>query len=811
MSAKAAHEKSQKKKSKDFNDSDFPTQGSPKVLVVLAEFSNARFAMSNPKEAFSNLLNQEGYSSYGATGSCKDYFKDNSMGAFSPEFVVYGPAKLPNTFEKYGANDIQGRDVAPEQMIIDACQALDGEIDFSQFDINKDGKVDNVYVFYAGYGAADGGGASRIWPHASDLTNKHIVLDGVELGSYACSNEVNFETKEITGIGVFTHEFCHVLGLPDLYDTAGSGAFTPGSWCLMDYGEYNNHGKTPPCLTAFERMSLGWLTPEELTDPANCSLEPISENKAYRISTNADNEFFLLENRQNQGWDNFLEGYGMLVWHIDYDNTIWNNNSVNNISFHQRVDILEADNVKDLKTVAGDAFPGTAGVTQITDDTNPNMRTWAGIGFGKTITSIEETDGIVHFRYRGGQMLSDAPRALDATDISMTGFTANWSAVDNAGCYLLSVYMKNADATISEIFDFVDKNVGNVQSFAIEGLDPENTYYYTVKAADNFSTTGASNEVMVTTLPPTFDFIVPEANPAKEIKATSFVANWNTVESADSYLLNVYTKNRTEDGADIVDFSNGLDLPHGWTTDSQQTISMSGYYGQEKPALMLSEDGSVLSSPIFDNGIVGFKFWYRGRGKADGNSLSVLINNGKRWVEVDKLEVEKDGNTYVLNPDLAENAKAFRLRYNKGEGGNVVIDDVEVKFGSSLKSYVDEFNHRDVGNASSVLVEGLAPNTTYYYTIMAKKGIQNTKLSNEVKVMLGDGSVEEIHGNDFACYSSGGTIYIISEEHVAIQIYSVSGSLILTKECCPGTTSVEDLPQGIYILKTPNSVTKLIL
>ena len=207
----------------------------------------------------------------------------------------------------------------------------------------------------------------------------------------------------MVGIGTFCHEFSHVLGLPDLYSTDYYvPSFTPDSWILMDRGPYNNNGKTPPYYSIYERYALGWITPQEIGKPADIKLDNISKNVGYIIKTDNENEYFLLENRQQEGWDKYIPGHGMLIWHIDYNQEVWDLNAVNNIPSHQYVDIEEADAIQTDETRAGDTFPGTSNVTSFTDDTNPSMKTWKGNGLNKPITDIEEKDGIIRFKISGG-------------------------------------------------------------------------------------------------------------------------------------------------------------------------------------------------------------------------------------------------------------------------------------------------------------------------------------------------------------------------------------------------------------------------
>ena len=373
----------------------FPTLRKCKGLVVLVEYKDVKFTIDNPRDEFDRMMNEEGYNDYGTLGSAADWFKQNSNGLFDIEFDVVGPITLNNNMSYYGGNN----DAYAYMMVVEACRQLDSDLDFTQYDVDKNGVIDNVYVFYAGYSEAEGGPAESVWPHSWDIgyfTNE--VFDGVKLNHYACSSELDHNNRHV-GIGTFVHEFGHVLGLSDHYSTTYNNlCFTPGNWDVMDTGQYNNDSRTPPYYNAFERYFLGWLEPEEINyDYMECSLDPIYENQAYIIRTARENEYFFLENRQQDGWDRFLPYHGMLIWHIDFNQTVWDQDIVNDDPNHQRVDIEEADGTQTSTSRNGDCFPGVRDKTSFTDETRPNMLAWDGTPQNRPITDIREENGIIYF------------------------------------------------------------------------------------------------------------------------------------------------------------------------------------------------------------------------------------------------------------------------------------------------------------------------------------------------------------------------------------------------------------------------------
>lgn len=446
-------------------DKNFISKGSPKVLIILVEYTDVKFKTANPLNYFNSLLNAKGFSQNGASGSVADWFNDASVGQFTPQFDVYGPVTLPNNRAYYGANDFYGDDARAHEMVIDACKALDSTINFKDYDNNNDGMLDNVYIFYAGEGEADSNVANAVWPHQWDLSEagSTITLDGIKIDHYGCSNEWDVNYRRAVGIGTFVHEFSHVLGLPDLYHTSSNSAYyTPCEWSVMDYGPYNDEGRTPPTYSIFERNAYGWAEIELLEkEPKSVELEHIlTSNRGCLIPVpGKTTEFFLLENRQQRGWDAYIPGHGMLIWHIDYNTYQWASNSVNNTKSHQYVDIEEANNNPDgsnASTLAGWAFPGTKNVTSFTDTTTPNMRSWSGANLETPITNIAESNGIISFDVCGGKPGIEAPVALQPTtsQIGESYFIASWLPVEGAVDYLLTVNAEGEQLIQTDINTF---------------------------------------------------------------------------------------------------------------------------------------------------------------------------------------------------------------------------------------------------------------------------------------------------------------------------------------------------------------------
>lgn len=430
-------------------------EGKKKGLIILAQFSDKPFNSGHDKVFYNRVANEVGFTTdEGFIGSVKDYFKAQSNGIFEMDFDVVGPVTLPKKYSYYGANDTYGDDLHAGEMVAEACLAVDSEVDFSTYDWAGDGEADQVFVLYSGLGEAAGGDDDTVWPHMWELSSSDykssLTLDGTIVNTYACSSEMTItedgdDVKVVTdGIGTICHEFSHCLGLPDMYDTETSN-FGMATWDLMDYGSYNGGGHIPSGYTSYEKWFAGWLTPIELT--ADCTVEnqrALSEGgDAYIIyNDKIKDEFYLLENRQQTGWDAALYGSGLLILHVDYDSQVWDNNSVNTKANRQRCTIFHADNsdgdfdywgeiLED--DLAGDPYPYKDN-NSLTNSSKP-----------KAILYNENTDG----RKLMNKSVTDITRNADGT--MSFGFSA--TAQDNTPVY--------GEALFRETFNMCTGTGGN--------------------------------------------------------------------------------------------------------------------------------------------------------------------------------------------------------------------------------------------------------------------------------------------------------------------------------------------------------------
>lgn len=388
-------------------------QGTKKGLIILAQFTDSKFQSGHDRALYNKIANAENYTDNGFKGSVKDYFKAQSAGQFELDFDVVGICQLKNPCSYYGGNDSYGNDLRAGEMVAEACQwAATQGVDFSKYDWDGDGEVDQVFVLYAGKGEADGGAESTIWPHEFALSTsdygKSRSFNGVTVDTYACSAELN-DRDQLDGIGTFCHEFSHCMGFPDLYDTGYSGWFGMGDYDLMSAGNYNGDSKCPAGYSAYEKHECGWLTYQDVThieeDLHVAGLKAVSDGgSAYVVKNKAhEDEYYIIENRQNTGWDAYLPSKGVMITHVDYDANIWLYNKPNaqdkyydendNVYYndHQRLTIFRAGRSVSDDGVTSDLYPYNT-QNSLTAESNPAATLYNKNSDGTKYMHIDITD-----------------------------------------------------------------------------------------------------------------------------------------------------------------------------------------------------------------------------------------------------------------------------------------------------------------------------------------------------------------------------------------------------------------------------------
>lgn len=778
---------------------NFPTTGEVHSLVILVQFADTKFSTvgSDAHQFFNSMLNEPGFTySNGANGSARDFYVNSSNGKFQPQFDVIGPVTLPKKYSYYGANKGSSVDnpVALEEFVREACTLADPLVDFSQYDHNQDGFIDNIYFFYAGKGEADSGDGNAIWPHSAyyadiakeaEATQKSLKLDGVEVGNYTCSNEINGTVikPQPAGIGTFVHEFGHVLGLADHYDVNyGMTTFAPGSFDTMAQASYNNNGNTPAAFSAYERACLGWLDLTVLkngVDSLNVLPDLNDSNKAYVVPVGGtnDEEYFIMENRQKKGWDAFIPGHGMLLWHIDYDAKAWEKNELNITGTHQRVDIVEADNKLTDNTRAGDPFPGTSNVTQC------NLTSWAG-GKVMSLDDIEEKDGIINLMLGGLNLKLNTPD-VKVTEVQDSSIVVGWTDVPVAKRYVLNISsVVNGKKESLPLYN--NKVYTAAQpSLHVEGLSPETTYEITLQANRGSYSSDVYTQQLTTAAIPFSKYYVTDVK-ATAVGKTGFTASWKGMEAADDYVVTlhklVYATEATQKG---YDFSKELEgMPSLWKTNGN--LSMNNY-GEESPCLRLNKIDTYLKMASAGNRISSVKFFAKSSSSTKATLAVEAYQNGE-WKQIATLQGGADmasGDTYSY--DLPELADSVRLNVIQRTSGAFYIDDVLLGCNALIHEPVAAYQKVSTNGKTEFAFSGLETDATYALVVNASKKGELSYSSKELIVTP-------------ASSTGISSVTVTPSRNGQKRFYDLNGRRVSAKE----------MRHGIYIVKQGNCVYKIV-
>ena len=702
-------------------ETTFPTTGDVKSIVILVNYEDVQFVTPDANAAFSRMLNEANYSTNGGTGSARDYFIANSSGKFRPQFDVFGPYTLPHERSYYKGHE--------QEMIVDACGLADDDgVDFTEYDVNKDGNIDNVFVYYAGHNPAEGGPEEAVWPHRSyavvwdEETEKgyKYSLDDVWIWDYACTSELTgSKGSRQCGIGTFCHEFSHVLGLDDLYNTADSEIYTVGEWDIMCSGNYNNNGRTPPSYSAYERWMVGWLTPEQLTVAADYMLDPLeTSGKAYLIADAEHNmqvlspspkEYWLVENRQAVGWDapdGCLPGTGLLISHIIFHKGKWNNNTPNN-TLPLGYDICEAFYKDPYKSSPSDTYPGLYDIRTFTPVSNDGTQlSW------HSLNNIRESDDkSVTFHY--GEDDGSGLRLLVENSVQLTtAVLRNAPSVYEVKGVAVSGYQLQ-DKTVffttsNKLFQLSLDSLNWSNDTLWDNVRADSTYHGNVylrfdsKAAcvtqNSMLYAGTRNRVQTTQIAmkgsSVRQTLIREvtSQEATDITPYSFTAQWDEQQDAETYYLTLFTiedKSKTE------------------TLDLKQTMRKTGdiYMSQRYPlaisSISVTLEHSYSLSKTKTTGVLTVE------GFEDGS-----------WETADSVMIRATGSVVINTTTFGKdkNYNRFRLTYRLIEGeGEILLRSVDVTT-DRQPVYIYSGNAFDTGgNTGSVKISGLKPGTDYYY------------------------------------------------------------------------------------------------
>lgn len=459
----------------------YPTTGVDSLLVILVAFNDLPFTYTNQ-----NFVDMTSQSNYHNTGSVKDYYLQQSDSLFTMAIRVVGPYTLPNSMAYYGNNNSY---TATTYFVRDAINAADPDVDFSHYDNDGDGKVDGIHIIFAGTPESSTGNEDEIWPHRGQVNNS-IQKDGVRFTAYSCSAEKR-SAYQMDNIGTICHEFGHVLGLPDNYDTDyegnGGSAITTGDWDLMCQGSYNNNSATPPYWSTGEKILTNWISVVDTLDATRDSIyiSTVSGKKdtCYYIQL-AGSEFFLIEARRKTGWDAFIPGQGLLIYHGNMGKinswVNYGNNSIN-VNPNDRGWFVEpADGVTAHGVTAAGAFPGSTNTTYFA----PGAPNTPSLVNGTAVNNVAITD--IHFVNDSTLMFnynSNLPMVTtgNATNIGLYSFDITGEILYPGSGTLVSkgvVISENEDFTFENGTVIYDNSSSATNiSLSLDNLERNITYY----------------------------------------------------------------------------------------------------------------------------------------------------------------------------------------------------------------------------------------------------------------------------------------------------------------------------------------------
>jgi len=440
-----------------------------------------------------------------------------------------------------------------------------------------------------------------------------------------------------------------------------------------------------------------------------------------------------MENRQQQGWDRTLPGHGMLVWHIDQDWDIWQNNKANADPGHQRIDIVEADKVQTTNSYGGDPFPGTGHVTTY------DFYSWARENLF-SFDWVEENDTTVRFLLAHTAYKPQAP-TIDVQQVLGQSMTFTWCEVADAQGYLVTVEQLGADGTATALEGYDCKPYSQPQVVRVDGLTPQYNYRITVVSKiASYQSEPAVAQVATTEIQ--FCETAPVATEATAVTATGFTAHWLPLDGAETYSVTVYSNAFSDVETEAYGFDHKADsLPEGWSTSSTQYSTI--MFGQSKPSLQLAKQDDYIQFDYAGRQIVKLNFWQRSQMASNQLVVESRDSSDDEWAEVTTMAMSSSGEVVSLDID---SVAQLRIRFDR-KGSYALLDDIEVGYITLDQSPVQGFTDLNAGDNLQLAVSGLPRAGSYVYRVRGvQAGVPSTE-SNAVTVTMGEGVTGDVTGD----------------------------------------------------------------
>lgn len=799
--------------------------GNKKFLVILFAFSDQ--SMTHTKLEFRRLFNQVNYTANGSTGSVHDYYHDVSGGLFSLSVDVVGPFTGKRNTAYYGSSDNGSQAFARE-----AVDSAAKYVDFSTYDNDNDGYIDGLHIIFAGHGEEAGAGSDRIWSHKWNIFNPPTYNNTV-VDVYSCSPECSGSGgTDITAIGVICHELGHVFGAPDYYDTDYANG-TPeypglGQWDIMSSGSWNRSGKCPAQHNPYTKAYIyRWIDCDTLgSATAQYILDPVENGgKVYRVNTSTVGDFFLIENRQQIKWDNWIPGHGMLVYHLHpnaHGRNVDNHNHPQQIYIIARTsstDTFPTNNPSSYGAVnnLSAAFPGDGGYRDsLTDNSIPWFRPWSKQKNNMPLLNISENFTTKQVLFSVGQVSAD-PMNIITEGVDQQSITVDWTPYGS----LRTLVVISDDSTSFGTPDRTDYHVGDT-------IDGGGIVVYF----------GQNSTTLVNGLTSGRDYYF-------RLYSLSVRNKYSDGVIAKGRTLNCEADTWTSEDFSSYTYGSTPDCWQGsWITDSivgQQALAAHSLSGE-------MEWLHTSSRPIvFDEAkdVVAHFYVHMGDGCTPNTCLKVeyRATPSSQWTTVKTVEWNFAMSTWKeVYISLSSVGNLSRLRFSAycDSTMEIAIDNISLVDGGLVYSTSDNrgtiipkgYNIIEEGDTlqftlkplpgyqfNSLRIDGSVINPslvianddgTYSYAYVQRTPGEHT-LSVEYEIKT---AIENVEESTLRVYPNPttGEVTVSTTSDGVVRLYDIRGRLMEERRTEGHQTTIDlgGQPQGVYILKYKNSIRKIV-